>query len=76
MRGSPGDAFAGSAGGILSYKAKETTTAFESLGTPKSLIFRTEAGSIRWVMSTKPTETAGSFGNKRVDGSGLDFHQS
>ena len=76
MGGSAGDAFANPADGISSYEAKETTTAFESLGTPTNSIFRAEAGSMRSVMSMKPTEAASNFGDKRTDGSGEDAHQS
>ena len=70
-----GDAFTNPADDIPLYEAEETTTAFETLGTSKSSIFRVKVRSMRSVMLMKPTKAISDFGNKRASGSGEDTHQ-
>jgi hypothetical protein len=62
------EAFAAPTNSISAYKTKEITVTFESWGTPKCLIFRAETGSIRLVMSMKPTKAVDNFGDKRAPG--------
>jgi hypothetical protein len=73
---SAGDAFTNPADNILLYKAEETIAAFESLGTPKNLIFRAKTGIMRLVMSMKPAKAAHYIDDKRADRSGNDTHRS